>query len=219
MSTSMFRKACASLVVLATPFAFAVNTGVAVLYGTGSVFLNGSQLSNSNAVTVGDVIQTKENGSASITAPGSSIAVQSNSIVRYHEDGVSLDRGALSVATGTGTAVYARDFKITPVSQTWTEFYVTRSSGSIGVIARKNAVTINCGSGSTTVKEGQQISRADADNCGLAARETGAPTAAKAPILLSPTAKWIALGTGGVLTFWALDHSDDPISPKDPSGP
>lgn len=219
MSSLTLRKACTSLVVLITSFAFAVNTGVAVLYGTGSVFLNGSQLSNSNAVTTGDVIQTKENGTASITAPGSSIAVQSNSIVRYHEDGVSLDRGALSVATGTGTAVYARDFKITPVSQAWTEFYVTRSSGSIGVIARKNAVNINCGSGSTTVREGQQISRADADNCGLAARETGAPTAAKAPILLSPTAKWVALGAGGVLTFWALDHSDDPISPTKPNGP
>jgi len=202
------------------PVAFAQNTGVAVVNSTGSVFLNGAQLSNSNAVTAGDIVQTKETGTATINAPGSSIAVEPNSILRFQGQSVALDRGQISVATGIGLIVNARDFKITPVTNNWTQFYVTRSGGTITIIARKNDVTINCGSGSSeTVKEGHQLSREDADNCGLIAKRAGAPLAAKGAILTSNYAKWIALGTGGGLAAWSLSHGDDPVSPDNPSGP
>jgi ferric-dicitrate binding protein FerR (iron transport regulator) len=130
---------------------------------------------------------------------------------------VALDRGQISVATGNGFTVNARDFRITPVTKDWTQFYVTRSGGTISVIARKNDVTINCGSGSgETVKEGHQITREDADNCGLILRKAGAPTAAKGAILTSNYAKGIALGVGGGLAAWSLLHSDDPVSPDIP---
>src|SRR5689334_25291118 len=117
---------------------FAQETGTAVLYGTGSVYLNGAPVSNSSAVGAGDIIQTKENGAANINAPGSSVVIESNSIVRYRADGLSLDRGNISVATGKGVSVFARDFKITPAAGGWTEFYVTRTNGGIGIMARKN---------------------------------------------------------------------------------
>jgi len=200
-----------------SPFAFAQTTGVAVLSGTGSVYLNGGLLSNSNAVVSGDVIQTKDNGTAAINGPGGSVAIEPNSIVRFQGQSVALDRGQISVATGQSLTVNARDFRITPVSNEWTQFYVTRTGGSINVMARKNDVTINCGSsGSDRVKEGQQISRLDADNCGLIAKAAGAPTAAHGPILTSATAKWAALATGGALTIWSLSHDDDPVSPDGP---
>ena len=213
---STLRRVSNCALLFLTPLALAQTTGVAVLYGTGSVYLNGSQLTNSNAVMTGDVIQTKDDGAAHITAPGSSIAVESNSIVRYHADGVSLDRGGVSVATSQGTSVYARDFKITPTSNAWTEYYVTRSSGSIGIIARKNAVAVTCGSNAATVKEGQQLSRADAADCGLAGKVSGAPAAARVPILASSTAQWGALAAGGGIAAWSLSHGDDPISPDGP---
>lgn len=208
---------CLALSVL-SPFAFAQTTGVAVLSGTGNVYLNGGLLSNSNAVVAGDVIQTKDNGTAAINGPGGSVAIEPNSIVRFRGQSVALDRGQISVGTGQSLTVNARDFRITPVSNEWTQFYVTRTGGSINVMARKNDVTINCGSSSSErVKEGQQISRLDADNCGLIANKAaGAPTAARVPILASGTAKWIALGTGGGLAAWALAHGDDPVSPDIP---
>jgi hypothetical protein len=208
---------CICLVVFGlVPVAFAQNTGVAVVNSTGSVFLNGAQLSNSNAVTAGDIVQTKETGTATINAPGTSIAVESNSILRVQGQSVALDRGQISVATGNGLSVNARDFKITPATNNWTQFYVTRSGGTINIIARKNDVTVNCGSGSDTVKEGHQLSREDADNCGLIAKRAGAPTAAKGAILTSGYAKWVALGTGGGLAAWSLAHGDDPVSPDKP---
>jgi hypothetical protein len=126
-------------------------------YGTGSVYVNGAQLTNSLAVTSGDVIQTKESGAANLSASGASVVVQSNTIARFESGGLALDRGSILVATGKAMAVFARDFKITPASGAWTEFYVTRASGAIQIIARKNAVTVSCGANTATVKEGQQI--------------------------------------------------------------
>lgn len=203
-----------SLLITATLFAQAVGTGV--LFGTGSVYLNGAQVSNSSTLNTGDVIQTKENGAANINAVGSSVVIESNSIVRARPDGFSLDRGNMSVATGKQASVFARDFKITPSSAGWTEFYVTRANGSIGIIARRNAITVNCGTTSETVKEGQQISRADADNCGLLSKKGGAPVAAKGPLITPTRAELGAIGAGGILAGWALTQSDNPVSPHKP---
>jgi hypothetical protein len=214
---SAFRKSLCLVLAALSPFVLAQTPGVAVLSGTGAVFLNGGQLGNSNAVVAGDVIQTKDNGAATINGPGGSINVESNSIVRFQGQSVALDRGQISVATGKSLVVNARDFKITPVSNDWTQFYVTRSGGNINIVARKNDVTVNCGSASgETVKEGHQISRADADNCGLLAKAGGAPIAAKGPLLTSGVVKWTALGAGGGLALWSLSHGDDPVSPEVP---
>src|SRR5206468_10319327 len=117
----------------------AQNTAAAVIFPAGTVYLNGAQLSNSSAFMTGDVLQTRENCAANINATGSTAVVDSNSIVRFQADGFSLDRGSISVATGKGMNVYARDFKIAPASGEWTQFYVTRSSGTIGIIARKGS--------------------------------------------------------------------------------
>jgi hypothetical protein len=214
---SAFKKSVCLLLVVFTPVLFAQNSGVAVLTGSGTVYLNGGQLASSNAVVAGDVIQTKENGTATVNGPGGSILIEPNSIVRFQGQSIALDRGQISVATGKSISVNARDFRITPVSSDWTQFYVTRTGGSINIVARKNDVTVNCGTyGSDRVKEGQQISRDDADNCGLIAKGSGAPTAAQGPILTSGVAKWSALAVGGGLTIWSLAHGDDPVSPAIP---
>src|SRR5689334_16763553 len=151
---SAFKKSIALLLVVFTPVLFAQNSGVAVLAGTGTVFLNGGQLSSSNAVVSGDVIQTQDNGTATVNGPGGSILIEPNSVVRFQGQGIALDRGQVSIATGKGFSVNARDFRITPVSNEWTQFYVTRTGGSINVIARKNDVTVTCGAaGAERVKE------------------------------------------------------------------
>lgn len=217
MRCSLLGKTVCIALSLVSPFAFAQTTGIAVLSGAGAVYLNGGQLSNSNAVVAGDVIQTKDNGTGAINGPGGSIAIEPNSIVRFQGQSVALDRGQISVATGQSLTVHVRDFRIMPVSSDWTQFYVTRTGGYINVIARHNDVTINCGSsGTERVKEGHQISRLDADNCGLIAKGAGAPVSAKGAILTSNTAKWMALGAGAGLTIWSLKHGDDPVSPAIP---
>ena len=199
------------------PTAGAASTGASVIYGTGTVFVNGGQLTNSGALMTGDVVQTKADGAANLSLPGSSVVVDSNSIVRAQAEGFSLDRGSISVATGRGLSVYARDFKITPADAgQWTQYYVTRSSGTIGILARKNAVTVECGAHTETVREGQQLSKEDAASCGLLTQGKGAPAAAKGPILTSARAERIALGAAAALATYGLAHDDEPVSPDKP---
>jgi len=194
----------------------AQNTAAAVIFPAGTVYLNGAQLSNSSAFMTGDVLQTRENGAANINAAGSTAVVDSNSIIRFQPDGFSLDRGSISVATGKGMSVYARDFKIAPASGEWTQFYVTRSSGTIGIIARKNSITVTCGANTSTIKEGQQVSREDAPSCGLVTKSNGAPAAVKGPIVTPERLGYGALAGGAILTTWTLSHSDEPVSPTHP---
>jgi len=206
------------LILVLTCTAFAQgDTGV--LSGTGSVYLNGAQLTTASlAVANGDVIQPKDAGVANLKVAGSTVTIESNTIVRFQSGGLALDRGSISVASGRGLVVFARDFKITPASGSWTEFYVSRASGVIQVLARTNNVTINCGTnGSSTVKQGQQISREDAANCGLVAKVAGATPAAKGPILDSAWARDAGLVTGGALLLWVLTKCEDPVSPSSPT--
>jgi hypothetical protein len=206
-------QAMVSILLLASSVVVArAQTGV--VYGNGSVFVNGAQLTNSSAVMPGDVIQTKDAGVAQVSALGSSATIQSNTTVRFQSGGLALDRGTISMATGKSSSVFARDFKITPVSGSWTQFDVIRASGAIQIFARKSNVTVSCGTGApTVVQEGQQMSRDDAADCGLAARRGGAASAAKGPILASPIAEKAAIGAGAGLLGWALFQADDPVSP------
>ncbi len=203
--------------LLLPPVAIAGHAQTGVIYGNGSVYVNGAQLTNSSAVMPGDVIQTKDAGVAQVSTTGSNAAIQSNTIVRFQSAGIALDRGTVSMATGKSSSVFARDFKITPVSQSWTQFDVIRASGAIQIFARKNSITISCGPGTPiTVKEGQQISRADAADCGVAQKQGGAAAAAKGPILDSPTAEKAGLAVGGGLLGWVLFQADEPVSPSIP---
>ena len=202
------------LLISSFAFALAVDAQTAVIYGHGSVYVNGAQLTSSSAVMPGDVIQTKDAGVAEVSATGSSATIQSNTIVRFQSGGLALDRGTISMATGKSSSVFARDFKITPVSTAWTQFDVIRASGVIQIFARKNNVTVSCGmSAPIVVKEGQQISRDDSADCGLAQERGGTPTAAKGPILDSPTAEKAGLAVGGGLLAWVLFQADEPVSP------
>ena len=213
----MLRKIiCWGLLLLVPGSIIAQESGGAVLYGTGAIYLNGSPLANSSAVANGDAIQTKENGAGNLSGPGWSAVIQSNTIARFQNGGLAIDRGSVSIATGKGFSVFARDYKLTPGTSGWTEYYVTRESGAIEIMARKNSVTVSCGPNTVTIKEGQQISRQDAADCGIVSTRGGAVPATKGPILSSRWAQYGAIGAGGALLGWALGHSDNPVSPSVP---
>jgi hypothetical protein len=216
---SMIRRFTSLFLLLLTPSTiFAAEGDTAVLYGTGSVYLNGAQLATSSAVTNGDVIQTKDTGVANLNVAGSTIVIESNTIVRFQNGGLALDRGSVSVATGRGLAVFARDYKITPASGNWTEFYISRANGVIQIMARKSGLTFSCGANTSTLKDGQQVSRDDAANCGLVGKSgAGATPAAKGPILDSRWAQIGGIGTGGALLLWVLTKCEDPVSPFSPT--
>jgi hypothetical protein len=209
---------CWLVIFLMPSAALAADGSAGVLYGTGSVYLDGAQLANSMPVMAGDVIETKELGLAHLDMSGSTAIIQPNAIVRFRAASLSLDRGSIAMATGKSLSISARDFQITPVSSVWTQFEVTRSGGVILIAARKGSVAISCGVGAPTIiKEGHQITRADAQDCGLAQKAgSGAPAAAHGAILASPWAEGAGIAAAGTLLLLTLPHGDDPVSPYKP---
>ncbi len=221
------QRAAVSILLLLSGVAYASDEPVAaVLQGDGTVYVNGQHVMlgresaggiPSTAVMPGDIVQTTGDGAAHVNAAGLGATVGANTVMRFQTAGMALDQGTLTVGTGKASSVFARDFKITPVSTSWTQFNVSRSSGVIQILALKNDVTVSCETGKPiTVKEGQQVSRPDAANCGLAAKGTGAPEAIKGPILASPAAEKVGLAVGGSIAAWAIFQADDPVSPSAP---
>jgi hypothetical protein len=205
------------LIVSLSAFGADNATKSAVIQGNGAVYVNGGQLTTLTSAFSGDVIQTSDTGIAQLSGVGFMVTVNSNTIVRFRSDGFALDRGGVSMATGKQSSVLARDFKITPTSASWTQFDVLRSAGAIQIFARKNSVTVACGSSSPMIiKEGQQVSREDSGSCGVATASRGAPAAVKGPILASPTAEKVGLAVGGGVLGWVLFQADEPVSPAAP---
>ena len=213
----MLRISCSVFLIAIIGAASAQAQTTGTISGAGSVYVNGAQLSaNTLSISAGDIIQTREGGSGNITFLGSTAAIDPNSIVRIEGSGMALDRGGILFATGKGMSIFARDLKISPANSAWTQFYVTRANGVIGILARKNDVTVSCGTGSpTVVKEGNQLSRDDSGDCGITQKGAAAPTAAKGPIA-SPLAKEVAASAAGGILLWTILQQEDPVSPSMP---
>jgi hypothetical protein len=215
---SMRKFAVFACLFLATRLAVSEGDAVAVVHAQGPVYVNGQQLTvPSLPVWSGDILQTREAGIANLSGTRSTALIRSNTTIRVQPTGFSLDRGGISIGTGKQSAVFTRDFKITPVSSTWTRFEVLRIGGIIQVAAREKDVLVSCGtSRPILVKEGKELSREDVANCGVAGKDEGAPVASTGPILDSPIAQKAGIALGAGLGAWIFFQPEDPISPSAP---
>jgi len=205
------------------PFSlFAADTNAAMLYTHGAAWINGAHVpSSSSAIFSGDLLQTRSDSVANIDEPGSSITVQSDSLVKFEGPSVRIEHGGVTVSTSKGTATSAGDVKVSPASNAWTEFNVTDVDGTVRIAARKGDLKIDDGRETVTLAQGQETSRDDttpSTDKGKKSKKRGtaAPPAASGGVLNSP---W-AIGAGGAaivgLTTWVLIKNDQPASPATP---
>ncbi len=177
-----------SVLVISAAVSARTESPTGVLYPAESVYLNGTEIDSSHGLMAGDVIRTRERGTATLQFAGSIALIPPDSVVRLEKGRLAIDMGTISMKTGKtirpvlpeqlrvssvpGAAptvtVVARDLTIVPSSSDATEFDVTRSNRLIVVTAHKNRVTVRCGSHNSNVEEGKRLSRADATACGIA---------------------------------------------------
>jgi len=212
------------MVVLCPLSLTAADTGSAVLHSEGGVWVNGLEVAESIVVFPGDLLETKPGFVANLDAEGSSVLIQSESIVKFQGTFLILEHGSVSVGTSTAMSVHVNCIKVEPVSKERTQYDVVDISGTVQVAALKNDVNITLGgmlqkgskesnpAQSATVHEGQQTSRDESVVCGAAARPTGAGSGVNT--------KWLEIGAGaggGVLLLCLLlCKSSSPISPSKP---
>jgi hypothetical protein len=229
MRVSVFRNLVCWVLSLTFPLSLsAADPTPAMLHSQGGVWINGSEAPApaSTAIFAGDLLETKAGSIANLDLSGSSVLIQPESVVKFNGDYLTLEHGSVAVGTSQLMRVHVNCLRVIPVSNDWTQYEVTDTSGSVQVAARKNDVNItqaaslrkpsaeNAASRSATVHEGQQVSREESEACGVAERPSE-PTH-------GPNAKWMEIGGGtggGVLLICLLVCKGSPPKTVSPSQP
>lgn len=219
---SAFRKMVSCVLLLLFPAAmFAADSGAAMLYINGAVWLNGINVPGSSAIFQGDLLQTRPGSVANINAPGSAITVLGDSLVQFEGATLKVEHGGVAVGTSRSVATTAGEVKVAPISNSWTEFNVTDVDGTVRIVARKGDLSITDANGTSTLTQGQETTREEtSDESGNKKdkrRGEGAAPAAGGGVLDSPIA--IGIGAGAIIgvTTWVLIKSDNPVSPSSPN--
>jgi len=230
MGRRAFRRMVGYVLLFLFPAAlFAADSNAAMLYTNGAAWVNGAHLPrSSSAIFSGDLLQTRYDSVANITQPGSSITVQSDSLVQFEGLSVKIEHGGVAISTSREVGTTAGDVKVTPASPSWTEFSVVDTDGNVHIAARKGDLLIADGKETFTLQQGQETTRpenapsdndqntGDTKNKKKNKRYAGAAPAATGGALNSP----IAVGVGGAVVLgvatWVLIKSDNPASPSVP---
>jgi hypothetical protein len=228
MGMSAFRKLVSCVLLTGFPLSlFAADSGAALLYPHGAAWLNGAHIPASSVIFSGDLLQTRSDSGADISAPGSTIAVLSDTLVQFQGSSLKVEHGGVAVATSKGIATTAGDVRVAPASNSWTEFNVTDVGGTVRIAAKKGDLSVTDGSGTVLLAQGQETTRdAQSDQSASSDKSDkkknnknsdGAPTAAKGGILNSPLAIGIGAAAIAGTTVWVLTRSSNPVSPSTPN--
>lgn len=230
MGRSAFRKMASYVLVFIFPASLmAADSSAAMLYTNGTAWVNGAHVPRSStAIFVGDLLQTRADSVANINASGSTVTVLSDSLIQFEGSSLNLEHGAVTVSTSTGISTAAGEVKVSPSSNSWTEFNVTDVDGMVKIAARKGDLTVSDGKGTFTLAQGQETTREetseqsdqDKDKTKKRNRKKGTPAAtpaAEGGLLNSPLVVDIGAGAIAGVTAWVLlGHDDDPVSPSKP---
>lgn len=182
----------------------------ALLYGTGSVWVNGISVPDGVALFDGDTVQVGSNGLVKITGNGLSATASAGSIFTFERRGIHLSRGTLHVATSKALPVVIDDVDITPESGNWTDYQVSNSTTEITVSSSLGRVKVHDLLGETSVQAGQS-STVKVEHKKKKPRR---PAAAGAGGIMNSTAAVEAGGViAGAIGAWVLIQNEDPVSP------
>jgi hypothetical protein len=230
MGLSAFRKTVSCVLVMGFPTSIlAADARAAMVHSYGAAWLNGSYLPASSAIFSGDLLQTRLDSAANISSPGSSIVVLGDSVVQFQGTSLKLEHGGVAVATSKSVAASVGEVRVVPASNSWTEFNVVDTDGTVRIAARKGDLTITDGAGTSTLAQGQETTRDEQSNSSSKdtdrdtdkdkkkrKRGAAAPQPAWGAILDSKVAIGLDAAAITGVTVWVLTRSDDPVSPSAP---
>lgn len=219
MRTALIQRILSCILAVIVPAAlFAADSAAAMLYSNGTAWLNGSSLAKSSAIFSGDLVQTPGGSVAKINASGSSLTVLADSLVQFEGNAVKLEHGGVAVSTSKAMAARTGDVTVTPAASVWTQFDVTNLDGKVQIAAMKGDLTIDDGTDTTTLAQGQQTT-VDESQKQKKKRKKGAGGAAPGAtggILDSQVVRGIGLAAVAGITTWVLVQGDEPVSPVKP---
>ena len=97
---------------------------------------------------------------AKINATGTTVLILNDSLVQYVDSAVRLEQGGVTISTSKLMATRAGSVTVSPAAGVWTEFEVRDVDGTVQIAARKGNLTISDQTGTTTLAQGDQTTRA-----------------------------------------------------------
>lgn len=189
----------------------------AMLYASGSVVLNGTQVPRTSAVFGGDRITTNSNSGVTIASQGSAIVVGADSAVVYNGPDLELEKGTTLVTTSTGITAHMGDVSVMPASKAPAKYEITRADGKVLIAAKQGTLMISDGMSSSTLEAGGTTQQPDNDR-----RRRGAPPPAARQLPGIPSlGKKAAIGLGvsaavaaGLVAYFTT--GSPPLTPDSP---
>ena len=171
MRNCLVTKMLSIAMMVLTPAAMLMaETGNTMLYASGNVTLNGTEVARSASVTPGDRIDTAGATATTVSQDGSKVTVTPYSSVRYGSDAVRVDRGTAAITTTDGMTATAAQITVTPKDKAAT-YEIARLNNQIVITSQTGALMVTEAGTTTELEAGASSSR------------TADPTPAPAPAL------------------------------------
>lgn len=169
MRNCLATKILSIAMMMLTPAAMLMaETGNTMLYASGNVTLNGTEVARSASVTPGDRIDTAGATATTVSQDGSKVTVTPYSSVRYGSDAVRVDRGTAAITTTDGMTATAAQITVTPKDKAAT-YEIARLNNQIVITSQTGALMVTEAGKTTELEAGASSSR------------TADPTPAPAP--------------------------------------
>ncbi len=150
---------CLTIIFVAPVTLFAAGLNTAMAHPYGASWLNGASVEHASAIFPGDTVQTNPGAILKIDSAGSTVTVLSDSLVKFEGDFASVEHGSAKLKTSNSMSAHAGIVTVTPVSSTPTEYQVASAEGIVKVTAIKGSLSLNNGSETTTLKQGQEATQ------------------------------------------------------------
>lgn len=169
MRNCLATKILSIVMMMLTPAAMLMaETSNTMLYASGTVKLNGTEVARSASVTSGDRIETAGATATAINQDGTKVTVNPYSAIRYESAGVSVVRGTAAVSTTDGMSAKAAQITVAPKDKTAT-YEIARMDNNIVITSKTGALMVTEAGKTTELEAGGSSSR------------TAEPTPAPAP--------------------------------------
>ncbi len=161
MRNFRFRAVVWMMVLLLPAVPAMADLNAAMLHAKGKATVNGSAVSNSQAVFAGDQVRTGKDSSATMTLAGSIVTLPSESGVVFANNTLAVNQGGALIVTSRGMTVTAGGLRIQPADGQKGRFEVTQSGGKVRVSAFQGRLTVSDGKQTTMIEPGHQLTTAD----------------------------------------------------------
>jgi len=173
MRNCLATKILSIVMMMLTPAAMLMaETSNTMLYASGNVTLNGTEVARSASVTTGDRIETAGATATAVNQGGSKVTVNPYSAIRYQSESVNVDRGTAAISTTDGMAAHAAQITVAPKDKTAT-YEIARMDNKVVVTSHTGALMITEAGKTTELEAGASSSRT--------AESTPAPVPTPAP--------------------------------------